>query len=329
VSPNPSVSTVLVDLVVVVVAARGAAALAGRLGFPVVVAEIAAGVVVGPSVLDLVGESSALGLLAGLGIVLLLFDVGIEFDLAHLGAVARPAVAVALAGTVLTLAGGWGAAMAVGQPSDVALFLAGGVTATSIGISARVFADLARLSTVEARVVLGAAVVDDVLGLVTLAAVTKLVAGEASTAPALGSVTIIGAFAGGLAVAARRERGERVKRGLAPIGRVLVPVFFVRVGVDADLAAIVRPGALGLAAVLLAAAVTAKLVCGAFAFGSTADRVLVGFGMLPRGEVGLVFATLGLHEGILDDERYGALLLTIFVTDLLAPVLLRWRLRRR
>ena len=120
-----------------------------------------------------------------------------------------------------------------------------------------------------------------------------------------------------------------MQRDLTPIGHVLVPVFFLRVGVDADLAAIIRPGALGLAAVLLAAAVAAKLACGAFAFGSTGDRLLVGLGMLPRGEVGLVFATLGLHQGILDTERYGALLLTIFVTDLLAPVLLRWRLRRR
>lgn len=384
-SSIPSASTILVDLLVVLVAAKVAAELAERAGFPVVVAEIAAGVVVGPSLLNLVDEGAALAVLGELGIVLLLLDVGLQLDLTHLGAVARPAAAVAVAGTVLTLASGWGAAAAAGQPGDVALFLAAGVTATSIGISARVFADLGRLSSVEARVVLGAAVVDDVLGLLTLTVVAKLVGGDsisaasvagtvalatgylvvagvvgvriaaplfgaierlarspgtplglalaftlglAVLADAAGLAPLIGAFVAGLALA-RTEQAERVRRDLTPFGHVLVPVFFLRVGVDADLAAIIRPGALGLAAVLLVAAVGAKLACGAFAFGPTGDRLLVGLGMLPRGEVGLVFATLGLHQGILDTERYGALLLTIFVTDLLAPVLLRWRLRRR
>jgi Kef-type K+ transport system membrane component KefB len=274
--------------------------------------------------------------------------------------------------------------VAAGQPGDVALFLAAGVTATSIGISARVFTDLGRLATVEARVVLGAAVVDDVLGLLALTVVAKVVGGDsisatsvlgtvalaigflvvagiagvrlaaplfrgierlarspgtplglalaftlalAVLADAAGLAPLIGAFVAGLALA-RTEEAERVQRDLTPIGHVLVPVFFLRVGVDADLAAIVRPGALGLAAVLLAAAVVAKRACGAFAFGPTGDRLLIGLGMLPRGEVGLVFAALGLHQGILDTEGYGALLLTIFVTDLLAPVLLRRRLRR-
>jgi Kef-type K+ transport system membrane component KefB len=382
--PVPSAGGILVDLLVVLVAAKVAAELAERLGFPVVVAEIAAGVVVGPSVLGLVDEGPALSVLGELGIVLLLLDVGLQLDLAHLGAVARPAAAVAVAGTALTLVGGWGAAVAVGQPGDVALFLAAGVTATSIGISARVFTDLGRLATVEARVVLGAAVVDDVLGLLALTIVAKVVGGGSiSAASVLGTATLavgylvvagvvgiriaaplfggierlarspgtplglalaftlalavladaaglaplIGAFVAGLALA-RTDQAERVRRDLTPIGHVLVPVFFLRVGVDADLAAILRPGALGLAAALLVAAVAAKLACGAFAFGPTGDRLLVGLGMLPRGEVGLVFAALGLHQGILDTERYGALLLTIFLTDLLAPVLLRRRLRR-
>jgi Kef-type K+ transport system membrane component KefB len=382
--PVPSAADILVDLLVVLVAAKLAAELAERLGFPVVVAEIAAGVVVGPSVLGLVDGGPVLSVLGELGIVLLLLEVGLQLDLAHLGAVARPAAAVAATGTVLTLVGGWGAAVAAGQSGDIALFLAAGVTATSIGISARVFADLGRLDTVEARVVLGAAVVDDVLGLLTLTVVVKVVGGDSiSAASVLGTVVLavgylvvagvtgvrlaaplfrgierlarspgtplglalaftlalavladaaglaplIGAFVAGLALA-RTDQAEQVQRDLRPLGMVLIPVFFLRVGVDADLAAIARPGALGLAAVLLVAAVAAKLACGAFAFRSDVDRLLVGLGMLPRGEVGLVFAALGLHEGILDTERYGALLLTIFVTDLLAPVLLRRRLRR-
>jgi Kef-type K+ transport system membrane component KefB len=381
--PVPSAADILVDLLVILVAAKLAAELAERLGFPVVVAEIAAGLVVGPSVLGLVDGGPVLSVLGELGIVLLLLEVGLQLDLAHLGAVARPATAVAAAGTALTLVGGWGALVAAGQPGDVALFLAAGVTATSIGIAARVFAELRRLDTVEARVVLGAAVVDDVLGLLTLTVVAKVVGGGsisaasvvgtvvlavgfllvagvtgvriaaplfaaierlarspgtplglalaftlalAVLADAAGLAPLIGAFVAGLALA-RTEQAEQVQRDLTPLGHVLVPVFFLRVGVDADLAAILRPGALGVAALLIVAAVAAKLACGAFAFGIPGDRLLIGLGMLPRGEVGLVFAALGLHGGILDTERYGALLLTIFVTDLLAPVLLRRRLR--
>jgi len=383
--PAPSAPHVLVDVLVVLVAAKLAAELAERLGFPVVVAEIAAGMAVGPSVLGLVGDGPVLAVLGELGIVLLLLDVGLQLDLGHLGSVARPATAVAAAGTVLTLAGGWGVGVAAGQPGDVALFLAAGVTATSIGISARVFTDLRRLDSVEARVVLGAAVVDDVLGLLTLTVVVKVVGGGsisaasvlgtlalavgylvvagvagvrlaaplfraverfarspgtplglalaftlalAVLADAAGLAPLIGAFVAGLALA-RTDQAEQVRRDLTPLGHVLVPVFFLRVGVDADLSAIVRPGALGLAGLLLVAAVAAKLACGAFAFGSTGDRLLIGLGMLPRGEVGLVFAALGLRQGILDTERYGALLLVIFLTDLLAPVLLRRRLGAR
>jgi Kef-type K+ transport system membrane component KefB len=321
--------------------------------------------------------------LGELGIVLLLLDVGLQLDLSHLGAVARPATTMAIAGTVTTLGCGWIMAVAVGQPGDTALFLAAAVTATSLGISARVFADLGRLDTVEARTVLGAAVVDDVIGLITLTVVARLVTGGsvsavsvagtlalaagylavagvtgvrlaapmfrvierlargpgtplalalaftlglAALADIAGLAPLIGAFVAGLALA-RTDQCERVRRDLIPIGHVLIPVFFLRVGVEADLGDVVRPGALGLAAVLAVAAVAGKLLCGLFAVGSSADRLVLGLAMVPRGEVGLVFAGLGLHQGILDNQSYGALLLTILVTAMATPVLLRRRLR--
>jgi Kef-type K+ transport system membrane component KefB len=292
---------------------------------------------------------------------------------------------MAVSGTVFTLGFGWVAARGVVDSGDTALFLAAAMTATSLGISARVFGDLGRLDTLEARTVLGAAVVDDVIGLLTLTVVARLVTGGslsfasvagtlllavgyllvagvtgvrlaaplfrvierlarspgtplalalaftlglAALADAAGLAPLIGAFVAGLALA-RTEQAERVQRDLTSVGHILVPVFFLRVGVDADLADVVRPGALGLAGLLVVAAVAGKVVCGWFATGSAADRLALGLGMVPRGEVGLVFAGLGLHEGILDGERYGALLLAILVTDLVGPVLLRWRLRRR
>ena len=382
--PNtPTAGDILLDLLVILVAAKAVAELAERLGLPAVAGEMVAGVLVGPSVLGLVEPGPVLAVLGELGIVLLLLDVGLQLDVAHLGPVARPATLMAVAGTVLTLAGSWAVAAAVIHEGDTALFLAAAVTATSLGISARVFADLGRLSTLEARTVIGAAVVDDVVGLVALTVVVRLVTGSslsaasvvvtvvlavgylvvaglagvrlaaplfrvierharapgtvltlslaftlalAALADAAGLAPLIGAFVAGLALA-RTDQAEFVRRDLTPIGHVLVPVFFLRVGVDVDLGRALRPGALGLAAGLLVAAVAGKLLCGLFAVGSPADRLALGLGMVPRGEVGLVFASLGLHDGVLNAERYGALLLTILVTDLVGPVLLRRRLR--
>jgi Kef-type K+ transport system membrane component KefB len=380
----PSPGDILLDLLVILVAAKAVAELAERVGLPAVAGEMVAGLLVGPSVLGLVEPGPVLSVLGELGIVLLLLDVGLKLDVAHLGPVARPATAVAVTGTVFTLAAGWAATVAVVHSADTALFLAAAVTATSLGLSARVFADLGRLASVEARTVLGAAVVDDVIGLVTLTVVARVVTGGrlsaasvagtlalavgylvvagvsgvrlaaplfriierlarapgtplalalafslalAALADAAGLAPLIGAFVAGLALA-RTDQAERVQRDLTPIGHVLIPVFFLRVGVDADLGDVLRPEALGLAAVLVAAAVAAKVACGFCAAGSPADRLTIGFGMVPRGEVGLVFAGLGLREGILDAPRYGALLVTILVTDLAGPLLLRRRLRR-
>jgi len=382
---SPSPADLLVDLLVILVAAKAVAEVAERVGVPAVVGEMVAGVLVGPSVLGLVEPGPVLSVLGELGIVLLLLDVGLQLDVAHLGPVARPATTMAVAGTALTLVLGWGATAAVVHDGDTALFLAAAVTATSLGISARVFADAGRLATLEARTVLGASVVDDVVGLLTLTVVARLVTGAGVSLPAVGGTValavgylvvagfvgvrlavplfraverlarspgtplalalafslalaaladaaglapLIGAFVAGLALA-RTDESDRVRRDLTPLGHVLVPVFFLRVGVDVDLGAAVRPDALGLAAVLLGAAVAAKVLCAGFAVGSRADRLSLAWGMVPRGEVGLVFAALGLREGILDSKRYGALLVTILVTDLVGPLLLRRRLRRR
>jgi len=379
-----SASEILLDLLVILVAAKAVAEVAERVGLPAVAGEMVAGLLVGPSLLGLVEPGPVLTVLGELGIVLLLLDVGLQLDLSHLGAVARPATAMAVGGTALTLGAASAAAAAVVHPGDTALFLGAAVTATSLGISARVFADLGRLDTVEARTVLGAAVVDDVIGLLTLTVVARLVTGDslsiaaaagtlvlavgylvvagvtgvrlaaplfrgierlarspgtplalalaftlalAALADAAGLAPLIGAFVAGLALA-RTDQAERVQRDLTPIGHVLIPVFFLRVGVDADLGEILQPGALRLAALLVAAAVAGKVLCGWCAAGSRADRLVLGLGMVPRGEVGLVFAGLGLREGILDPEQYGALLVTILLTALVGPMLLRWRLRR-
>src|SRR5262245_38884366 len=169
------VVSVLLDILVVLVAAKVAAEVAERIGIPAVVGEILAGILVGPSVLDLVGGGDVLRTLGELGVVLLLLEVGMEMDLGELGKVGRTSLFVASVGVVAPLVLGVGAASAVGFDFNTSLFVAAALTATSVGITARVFGDLRALATTEARVVLGAAVADDVMGLVVLTVVIGIV----------------------------------------------------------------------------------------------------------------------------------------------------------
>ena len=374
------IGAVLFDILVVLFAAKVAAEVAERIRVPTVLGEIVAGIVVGPSVLGLVDLSDSLTVLAELGVLLLLLGVGMEMDVAELAKVGRASVLVAFTGVAVPFAAGTAAAMALGQPASTAIFIGAALTATSVGITARVFGDLRALGTSEARVVLGAAVVDDVLGLVILTVVAKLatggafsltsvlstsglavgflaltgIAGRRLVPPLLGTVEtrargtgtlvavalamslgfaaladkaqlapIIGAFMAGLAMSGSKV-APRVERELAPIGHVFIPAFFLQIGIEADLKAMVSARALELAGVLMVVAVLGKLVSGRVASGA-GDRLLIGLGMIPRGEVGLIFAGLGLRAGILDGDLYGALLLVVLLTTVMTPPLLRWR----
>lgn len=376
----------LLDLLVVVAAAKLAAEGAERIGIPAVLGEIVAGTIIGPSVLGLVEVSGergvSLGMLAELGVLLLLVHVGMEMDLAELGRVGRASMAVAVIGIAVPFAAGAGAGIGLGWETDTAIFLGAALTATSVGITARVFGDLRALATTEARIVLGAAVADDVLGLIILTVVVKVVTGDSVTVGLVASTVlaalaflvgagvvgivavprllrlvdrvsrsgttltvtaialilgaavladaaqlafIIGAFMAGLALG-RSEHHERIADDLSSLGGVLIPVFFVLIGVHADLGAMLEPTVLFDAAILFAIAVAGKLVS-AYGIGRTrVDRLLVGVGMIPRGEVGLIFASIGLTQGVLDDELYGALLLVVLLTTVITPPLLRWRI---
>src|SRR2546422_2365827 len=170
-----SVTKVLLDILVVLFVAKLAAEAAERARLPAVVGEILAGILIGPSALGLVGPDEVLRTLAELGVILLLFDVGLEMDLAELAAVGRASLMVATVGVVVPFAAGFGTAAALGMDGPEALFVGAALTATSVGITARVFGDLRALGTVEARTVLGAAVADDVMGLVILTVVVRLV----------------------------------------------------------------------------------------------------------------------------------------------------------
>ena len=175
------VARLLLDLLVVLAAARLAAEIAERLRIPAVLGEIAAGVVIGPSVLGLIEVSGdrgvSIGIIAEIGVLLLLLQVGMEMDIGELSKVGKASLSVALIGVALPFAGGTIAGIALGEDTKTAIFLGAALTATSVGITARVFGDLRALATSEARIVLGAAVADDVLGLVILTVVVKVVTG--------------------------------------------------------------------------------------------------------------------------------------------------------
>ncbi len=378
----------LLDLLIVLVAAKVAAEVAEHLKVPAVLGEIAAGVLIGPSVLGLVelgGQRGvSLGVLAEIGVLLLLLSVGMEMDLGEIGKVGAASLAVAIVGVVVPFAAGGAAAAAFGMGGNAAVFFGAALTATSVGITARVFGDLRALATVEARIVLGAAVADDVLGLVILTVVVKVVTGgevgigtvaetlglalaflagtgligvfliprlfraigRIATSGATASVAgfalmvafaeladlaklafIIGAFMAGLALG-RTDQHDRIASDLSAVSHVFVPVFFVSIGLNADLASMAKPSVIAVALVMTAIAVAGKLVAGWAIRGRRADRLLIGMGMIPRGEVGLIFASIGLANGVLDADQYGTLLIVVLLSTVLAPPMLRARLGR-
>ena len=382
---------ILGNLLIIILVARLAAELAERIKIPAVLGEIIAGIIIGPSALGLIDPIKHLDvanmvlLLGEIGVILLLFQVGLEMDLGEMAKVGKPALLVAVIGVAVPFVAGFGVTAAFGEDAKVALFIGASLTATSVGITARVLGDLRALALREARIVLGAAVADDVLGLVILTVVVKVVTEGSISAGvvfetlglaigfllvtgllaiyviprvftridrfAKSSTTIvsiafaltlafsllanqaklafiIGAFMAGLAVG-RSTQHERIAEGLNPLGHIFIPVFFASIGINADLEAMFKPSVLALASALIFVAIVGKLIAGIGIGRSGGDKLLIGIGMIPRGEVGLIFASIGLSKGVLNDKLYGALLLMVLVTTVLTPPLLRQKLMRR
>jgi Kef-type K+ transport system membrane component KefB len=371
------VRELLLGLVLVWVVAKAAGEAMERIGQTAVLGELLAGVIIGPGVLGLVTESEALRALAELGVLILLFEVGLESDLADLLRAGVQAAVVALVGVAVPFLVGFGLMRALGHPPLLAVFVGATLTATSVGITARVLADLGRLQDAAAKVVLGAAVVDDILGLIILAVVTAVAqagsvslaavgmlsvkavmflvvailvgvrlapwlvrwvgrmrargtllvyslvfaVGLAAVADMIGLATIIGAFAAGL-VLATTERRARIEDQIKPIADLLVPVFFVTVGMKVQ-PALLNPFAanalFGVAILLTAVAIASKLVAGLAVYQPGVRRWPVGVGMVPRGEVGLIFAGAGLAAGVLAEDLYAALVVVVMLTTFAAP----------
>jgi Kef-type K+ transport system membrane component KefB len=396
---------VLLALALVLVGAKLAGEIAERLGQPAVLGELLVGILLGN--LALVGgpslaaleSSETFAMLAELGAILLLFHVGLESTPKEMLAVGGRATVVAVAGVITPMALGYGVDHLI-HPSASWMshaFLGAMLAATSVGITARVLDDAGAVKTPAARIILGAAVIDDVLGLLVLAVISGVIraaaGGAALTAgdivgivakallflagalvigsflsPRLfrralalrsagvvqalslslcfglaylaleaGLAPIVGAFAAGL-VLEDVHFEEHTKRGepplhdsLRPLTSLLVPVFFVRMGMLVHLDSFASPGVIGFALLLTAAAMVGKWVCGLFV--ARGSRLIVSLGMMPRGEVGLIFAGIGARlvldgRPIVDAGSYAAAIFMVVATTVVTPPLLLWSLRR-
>jgi Kef-type K+ transport system membrane component KefB len=410
---------VLLSLVIIYLASKIGAEISQRLNFPPVLGELVGGVIVGISALHLVifadsgvaasdsgimsvlqwiyqvspaamssifeSQSEVISVLAELGVIILLFEIGLESDLRQLKEVGAQAVVVACVGVAAPFATGTIGLMTIFDVAAIpAIFAGAALTATSIGITSKVLSELGQLKSKEGQIIVGAAVIDDVLGIIVLAVVASLAkTGEvdvsnvvylivSATVFLIGSIllggffnkgfilfvdslktrgnivipaftfaffmaflgnaihleAILGAFAAGLVLDetdARNELDELIK----PVADLLVPIFFVSVGARADLG-VLNPAipanrdGLSIAVFLIAVAIVGKLITGWVVFGQPGiNRLAIGVGMIPRGEVGLVFAGIGSASGAIDKPLEVAIILMVIITTFLAPPFLR------
>ena len=382
-------------LLIILLTARVFAELATRLQAPSVIGELFAGVILGPSLLGWIEPFEAIKLMAEIGIILLLFEVGLETDVKRLVRTGIKSLVVAMVGFVLPLVLGFSLGYWVfNQPLLVSLFIGGTLTATSIGITVRVLSDLKRQQAPEGQIVLGAAVLDDVMGVVLLAllyefsigggvsilntgkvlifvgaffvlapvaaklislvirrfdavseipgliptSIVSLVLFFAWLAHALGAPELLGGFAAGLALSRRfflplgialhtdEKFAHRIEDQTKPIVHLFTPIFFVFVGLSLNLREIDWSSSFIwiFSLSLLLASIAGKLI-GAFLIKeSWPIRWVIGLAMIPRGEVGLIFAELGRISGIFNNEIYAGMVIVIALTTLLPPFIMKW-----
>ncbi|MGY3038654.1 Kef-type K+ transport system membrane component KefB [Rhodanobacter sp. TND4EL1] len=381
---------ILLTLFIIFVAAQIGAEIAQRLKLPGVVGEIAAGCVVGPSLLgwltpEQILPGTPLDVLAEIGVVLLLFSVGLETRLDDLKKVGKSALLVGILGVILPFAAGALWAHGEGFEWIKSMFVAAAFVATSAGITARVLQELGVLQRIESRVILGAAVIDDILAMLLLGVVSSLQGGgsldvqsllltlagaigfvavigwggskvmrhrsswlEAPISPhsaltvvlaiclglawlstRFGLAAIIGAFLAGMIASETRQR-EDLEHQTVPLLAFLTPFFFVVTGAKVNLAELASVDALVMLLVVTVIAIVSKLAggfLGSLALGRR-SAIIVGFGMVPRGEVGVVIASLGLAAGVFSDRIYAIIVAMSLLTAMVTPPVLAWLLRR-
>ena len=410
-SHQDPVSSVLLGLVVFFVAAKMGGLLAHKIKQPAVLGELLAGILLGNlsllgfDHLSFLSNDSVYGIFASLGVILLLFEVGLESSLQELLGVGLVATVVAIIGVVVpTLLGyGFSRVLLPDVSPYVHLFIGTTLCATSVGITARVLKDLRQTHTREAKIILGAAVIDDVLGLIILAVVSGIIANVgmdssagislggitwitvkavgflflacffgAKFAPSLfrfvsrlkvegslltfslifcfvlayfanlvGLATIVGAFAAGLIIDGTGfakffgEDEKSIESLLHPLSKFFVPIFFVHMGLQVQLSTFANPAVILLGLGLTLAGILGKLACGYGAFTKEPlNRLAIGIGMIPRGEVGLIFAMIGTKltlngQPAISAQIYSAIIVMVVLTTMVTPPALSWVLGKR
>src|SRR5690349_9821546 len=412
-APHDLDPTVLIGVAVMLVCAKIGGEVFERLKQPGVLGELFAGIVLGSLVLfgftraEPLKTNGTIAALAELGVIILLFEVGLESDLREMMEVGWSSLLVAVLGVIAPFLLGWAvsAYFIPEEPRLAHIFIGATLCATSVGITARVFKDLGKLATREARIILGAAVIDDVLGLLVLAIVSGAIraaatggvlsvmdvalialksllfligaivigyflmprllrgAGRLETrgvlltfaiavclilawaAAKVNLAPIVGAFAAGLVLdeVHYRPKGGRSERDLhellQPVSTLLVPIFFVLMGLKVDLRLFTRIDILGFAATLTIAAIVGKQVCGLAVLERGINRLAVGLGMIPRGEVGLIFAGIGatlllpsatgVDVPVISPATFGAVVIMVIITTVVTPPSLKWSLGRK
>ncbi len=420
-----SYASTLFWIAILLIAAK-IASLVERLGQPSVLGELVMGVLLGNlallgvTVFDIVKVDPLIRFLSELGVIILLFQIGLESNITKMAKVGVPALMVAIVGVVVPFVLGTyvvGPYLMPGLDANAYLFLGAALTATSVGITARVFKDLGKLHTPEAQIVLGAAVIDDVIGLIILAVVSAiatagtvsvaeigLISGKAlgflvgsigiglliapwlgrafsmihtgvgmkftlaivfclllaAAAQTIGLAPIVGAFAAGLifdpvhfryfkdfhivddvrdamkgvdpAVQkkvhhAMEPHAERhIEYLVEPLGHFFVPLFFIMTGMSVNLETLFDPSIIFIALAITVVAFIGKIVAGLVA--GNVKKSIVGWGMVPRGEVGLIFATIGQGLGVVTEELFSVIVIVVILTTLLTPPILTYQLRR-
>lgn len=424
-SHNPAETLLWISVILIVAKVSG---LVERFGQPSVLGELVAGVIIGNlsligiSTFEVIKVDGIIQFLSELGVIILLFQIGLESNLTQIKSVGVPALKVALLGVIipfclgLFLIGPW---LLPEASTQTHLFLAATLTATSVGITARVFKDLKKLNTKEAQIILGAAVIDDIIGLIILAVVSALVTtgtvsvgavslitfkafafligaivigqliapklGEwfskihtgtgmkftlavcfafffSYVASVIGLAPIVGAFAAGLILdtvhfkffrnpliteditkeiknlpaeqklgiekVLDRHSEKHIEDLIEPLSYLVVPLFFIYTGMSVNLSALADTSVIAIALIITVVAILGKLVSGLVA-GKGVNKWIVGAGMVPRGEVGLIFATIGQNLGVIDEKLFSAIVIMVILTTLITPLVLALLIKKQ
>ena len=373
-------SSIVLSLFVMLAAAKIMAEVFERLKQPAVVGEILAGIIIGPSLLAWVAPSELITILAEIGVIFLLFTVGLETKPQAIFQVGKRAATVGVFGVILPFIAGYFIAVWWGGSFVEAMFIGAALVATSVGITARVLGSMGLLDVQTSRIILGAAVIDDILGLIILSLVSSVSQGSlsysglAKTAGAailftvfvalvgsrimtglapfidrlrlskpffniglilclglsvasiyVGVAAIIGAFLAGMALSEATEDNRKMHQLTSGVTEFLVPFFLVNIGMQLNLLVFKDASVIALAIIVTFLAVVTKFVgCGLGAWGmSRREMAQIGVGMVPRGEVGIVVAQIGLGLGVISQNFFAAVLFMAVATTLIAPPLIK------